>query len=283
MDPSIQYVDPSAGDDDDGSNIGRWTQEEHMRFLEAYRLHGKDWRKLAQHVGTRSNVQCRTHAQKHFKKLFAIAQGHSSTTTSELKLSLAKPSVCKKRVRTAEDDSSATDEDPDKDPSISSSSSTPRGYMPPQERELFSKKPRVITDQPALVLQPQRGYGHVAIRTRNLHALSLETASLLSHPAHTIMQIQHMQQAAMPHSTTTLLSTINYPSASSPSTFSNFNPRSLSTLGYPLLTHHRQAPFLLAQAPIPGSGRFSGSTALASQSRVNVSDLTRSPYPSHLK
>ena len=43
---------------------GRWTREEHRRFVEGCGLYGKDWRKISRHVGTRSNIQCRTHAQK---------------------------------------------------------------------------------------------------------------------------------------------------------------------------------------------------------------------------
>lgn len=53
---------------DDNSNVGRWTQQEHDLFLQGYELYGKDWRKIAEYIGTRSNVQCRTHAQKHFKR-----------------------------------------------------------------------------------------------------------------------------------------------------------------------------------------------------------------------
>jgi hypothetical protein len=45
---------------------GRWRLAEHERFLQGHHLHNNDWRRVAQVVGTRSNVQCRTHAQKHF-------------------------------------------------------------------------------------------------------------------------------------------------------------------------------------------------------------------------
>jgi len=31
-----------------------WTDEEHQRFIEAVKLHGKDWAKITQYVGTRS-------------------------------------------------------------------------------------------------------------------------------------------------------------------------------------------------------------------------------------
>ncbi|TDH71553.1 hypothetical protein CCR75_002195 [Bremia lactucae] len=50
------------------SKGGRWTSEEHAAFLEGIRLYGKDWRRVAQVVMTRSAVQTRTHAQKYLSK-----------------------------------------------------------------------------------------------------------------------------------------------------------------------------------------------------------------------
>lgn len=35
---------------------GRWTREEHFRFLEALKLYGKEWKRVQQHVGTRSST-----------------------------------------------------------------------------------------------------------------------------------------------------------------------------------------------------------------------------------
>ena len=35
---------------------GRWTKEEHLRFLEALKLFGKEWRRVQQHVGTRTST-----------------------------------------------------------------------------------------------------------------------------------------------------------------------------------------------------------------------------------
>ena len=35
---------------------GRWTSEEHARFIEALRLYGKDWNKVQEHIATRTSA-----------------------------------------------------------------------------------------------------------------------------------------------------------------------------------------------------------------------------------
>ncbi len=48
---------------------GRWTDEEHEKFLEGLRLFGKDWRRIEEFIGSRSCAQIRSHAQKYFNRL----------------------------------------------------------------------------------------------------------------------------------------------------------------------------------------------------------------------
>jgi SHAQKYF class myb-like DNA-binding protein len=50
-------------------HTGRWTREEHDAFLHALKQYGKEWKKVAAKVKTRTVVQTRTHAQKYFQKL----------------------------------------------------------------------------------------------------------------------------------------------------------------------------------------------------------------------
>ncbi|KAL0041947.1 hypothetical protein WJX79_010009 [Trebouxia sp. C0005] len=47
----------------------RWTDSEHELFLEALKLYGRAWRSIQEHIGSKTTVQIRSHAQKFFTKL----------------------------------------------------------------------------------------------------------------------------------------------------------------------------------------------------------------------
>lgn len=49
-------------------NTGKWTDDEHERFLKAIKIHGNLWKKVKECVGTRSCAQIRSHCQKYFRR-----------------------------------------------------------------------------------------------------------------------------------------------------------------------------------------------------------------------
>ena len=51
------------------SENGRWSEEEHNRFIDAIIKYGNDWKKVQRHVSTRTSTQARSHAQKFLMKL----------------------------------------------------------------------------------------------------------------------------------------------------------------------------------------------------------------------
>lgn len=67
---SSQLLEEMARSEEDNSGKeGRWTGEEHRKFVEAYQAVGRDWKRIQEAVGTRSLQQVRSHGQKYFLKL----------------------------------------------------------------------------------------------------------------------------------------------------------------------------------------------------------------------
>jgi len=62
--PKIDKLKPQMG-----MNGGRWTEQEHQSFLAGLRLYGREWKKVASKIKTRTSAQIRSHAQKYFAKL----------------------------------------------------------------------------------------------------------------------------------------------------------------------------------------------------------------------
>jgi SHAQKYF class myb-like DNA-binding protein len=68
-------------------SAGRWTPREHTVFVEAMENFPKNWKRISSIVGTRTAVQCRTHAQKVWKNDGVPAGTKPPSTTSSDKSS----------------------------------------------------------------------------------------------------------------------------------------------------------------------------------------------------
>ncbi|KAA8530709.1 hypothetical protein F0562_005357 [Nyssa sinensis] len=73
----------------------RWTEEEHKKFLEALKLYGRAWRRIEEHVGTKTAVQIRSHAQKFFSK---VVRESSSDANSVKPIEIPPPRPKRKPI-----------------------------------------------------------------------------------------------------------------------------------------------------------------------------------------
>ncbi|XP_076930763.1 protein LATE ELONGATED HYPOCOTYL-like isoform X2 [Bidens hawaiensis] len=71
----------------------KWTEEEHNSFLEALKLYGRAWQKIEEHIGTKTAVQIRSHAQKFFTKLEkeAVAKGIPISQALDMEIPPPRP------------------------------------------------------------------------------------------------------------------------------------------------------------------------------------------------
>lgn len=71
----------------------RWTEEEHNSFLEALKLYGRAWQRIEEHIGSKTAVQIRSHAQKFFTKLEkeAVAKGVPARQALDMEIPPPRP------------------------------------------------------------------------------------------------------------------------------------------------------------------------------------------------
>ncbi|XP_016474284.1 uncharacterized protein LOC107796078 isoform X2 [Nicotiana tabacum] len=69
----------------------RWTEEEHKKFLEAIKLYGRAWRRIEEHVGTKTAVQIRSHAQKFFSKVVRESNNGDASSVKPIEIPPPRP------------------------------------------------------------------------------------------------------------------------------------------------------------------------------------------------
>lgn len=104
---------------------GRWTADEHERFLEGFRIHGHKWKRVQQVVRTRSVTQVRTHAQKYLLKVAKLKAEKKQGKTAEM-TTLAAAEDSPTRSAKSADGNSTAPSTPEHNNSVDSPRKTPR-------------------------------------------------------------------------------------------------------------------------------------------------------------
>ena len=55
-----------------GLGDGKWSFDEHIKYIEGIAMYGKNWSNISKYVGTRTPIQVRSHSQKFYDKLKTI-------------------------------------------------------------------------------------------------------------------------------------------------------------------------------------------------------------------
>lgn len=69
----------------------KWTDEEHQKFLEALKLYGRGWRQIEEHIGSKTAVQIRSHAQKFFSKVVREPDGSAESPIQPIDIPPPRP------------------------------------------------------------------------------------------------------------------------------------------------------------------------------------------------
>ncbi|KAK3141698.1 hypothetical protein QOZ80_4BG0337240 [Eleusine coracana subsp. coracana] len=69
----------------------KWTEDEHKLFLESLQLHGRAWRRIQEHIGSKTAVQIRSHAQKFFSKVTRESSADGNGVAAALQIRIPPP------------------------------------------------------------------------------------------------------------------------------------------------------------------------------------------------
>lgn len=95
-----EFSDQESGSDE--GKIGRWTYKEHQDFVKGVSFYGKDWKKIAEFLGTRTAVQVRSHAQKFYQREENIKKIKRKAQKLILKPIALNIDICAKRDKSTQ-------------------------------------------------------------------------------------------------------------------------------------------------------------------------------------
>lgn len=82
----INSINNNNDDNKNQYHNGRWTEEEHQKFIDGILEYGNEWKKVQQIIKTRSSTQARSHAQKFFLRIKKIIKNKGGAFNDKEKI-----------------------------------------------------------------------------------------------------------------------------------------------------------------------------------------------------
>jgi len=141
--------------------VGRWSKAEHQKFLEGMESFPKQWKRIAELIGTRTVLQVRTHAQKFFQSTKMVGntngkgQGSNSGQGSRGSVKAGGKTVRRPRAKGHKRKNSTTSTAYEVDEQYATGDGAASHYYRPQ-----SQPQRQETLQYTHTSAPQRSYSY---------------------------------------------------------------------------------------------------------------------------
>lgn len=165
---SMATSSSTAGTGKHKENTGRWLAEEHEVFLKGLNEHGKQWKKIAVMIKTRSVVQVRTHAQKYFQKLLKSEKKEDGRPGKDLSSGVSTSTATSTSTASTADAASPSAAIKRK-PSTKGGKTVSSGTPAKKRRVSLEPKPKKLNSSSSIPPHYQAPYVHVAASTPTDH------------------------------------------------------------------------------------------------------------------